>query len=240
MLPRITDDNGKPLPSSQLVDVARQIAGNRLLLSFSGKDSLAAWLFLRDNGFEIIPYFCYTVRGLSYDEEMLDYYEKFFQTHIIRLPHPVTYGQLNASAWLPLHVWRTIYYCHLPRFDYTYIENILAEQYNLGENYLSAVGIRATDSLGRRRFILQGGAIGLKRRRYYFAIWDFTSQMVREYIKKHKVKLSKSYLYFGSTGDGIEYKFLRFLKDNLPQDFEKVKALFPEVELELFRYEKVK
>jgi len=65
----VFDTEGKPLPSAELLEIARQVAGNRLLLSFSGRDSLAAWLYLRENGFELIPYWCYTVPGLSYDEQ---------------------------------------------------------------------------------------------------------------------------------------------------------------------------
>jgi hypothetical protein len=80
-----------PLPSPELVPIAREMAGNRLLLSFSGRDSLAMWLWLREQGFELIPYWCYTVPHLSYDDEMLDYYERYFGVHYC-LPHPRTYA----------------------------------------------------------------------------------------------------------------------------------------------------
>lgn len=231
---------GKPMPSDLLVDVVHKIAGETLLLSFSGRDSLATWLFLRDAGFQLIPYFCYTVPHLSYDDEALAYYEKFFQTHIIRLPHPNTYSLLRSGAYQPLDTWRILYYSDLPSFDFSDIEKRLAAQFGLGDNYLSAVGIRATDNIMRWRLIHQMGPIGLKKRRYYFAIWDWKTQTVMDYIYRFGAKLSKSYLYFGSTGDGIDYRFLRFLKDNLPDDYNRVLELFPMADIELFRYEGVK
>jgi hypothetical protein len=237
--PEIFDSEGNPLPSEMLVDIARSIAGNRLLLAFSGRDSLAAWLYLRDK-FEIIPYFCYTVPHLSYDDEMLDYYERYFGVHIIRLPHPRTYALLNHGAWMPLDAWSIVLNANLPDFDFSDVEDILAKQYGLGETYLSVVGFKASDSLSRRRLIYQMGPIGFKRRKYYFAIWDWKDSDVKEAISRAGLKLSKSYLYFGSTGDGIDYNFVKFLRDNLPEDYRRVLAFFPMADIEIFRYEHVK
>lgn len=232
-------DDGMPLPSSDLVEIAREIAGNRLLLSFSGRDSLSLWLYLREHGFELIPYFCYTVPGLSYDEEMLEYYEGYFDTHIIRLPHPRTYELLRVGAWQTPVTCGMLGRAGLTRFEFADIENYLAAQFGLGDNYLSAVGIKAADNLMRLRLIRQMGPIGLKKRRYYYAIWDWKTADIRECLRVHGLKLSASYRHFGSTGDGIDYVFLRYLKDNLPDDYQKVLDLFPLAEIELFRYEKV-
>jgi len=233
-------ETGLPLPSPRLVEIARQVAGNRLLLSFSGRDSLACWLYLRDQGFELIPYFCYTVPGLSYDDEMLDYYERFFGQHIIRLPHPRTYELFYARAWMPPDVAAMIWRCKLPRFEYSDIERWLAEQFGLGDDHLTGVGIKSADNLMRLRLIRQMGPIGYKKRRYYYAIWDWKTADVKARIEQAGLRLSKSYFYFGSTGDGIDYRFVRYLKDNLPDDYQRVLDVFPESDLELFRYEGVK
>jgi hypothetical protein len=239
-MPRVGfGEDDRPLPSGELVEIARSIAGNRLLLSFSGRDSLAAWLYLRGE-FEIIPYFCYTVPGLSYDNEMLDYYERHFQTHIIRLPHPRTYELLNAGAYQPLDTWRTIYFSQLPRFEFADIEKRLVAQFGLGENYLSVVGIKAADNLMRLRLIRQMGPIGLKKRRYYYAIWDWKTADVAERVGQSGLKLSRSYRLFGSTGDGIDYNSLKILKEQSPTDYDRILEMFPMADIELFRYDKVK
>lgn len=232
--------DGMPLPSRDLIEVARGIAGNRLLLAFSGRDSLACWLQLRGAGFEIIPYFCYTVPGLSYDEEMLAYYESYFGTHILRLAHPRTYELFHARAYLPPHAAAMIGKCGFTRFEFADIENTLARQFGLGDNYLCAVGIRAADNLMRLRLIRQMGPVGLKKRHYYFSVWDWRTADVRDCIRAHGLKLSKSYLYFGSTGDGIDYRFLVYLRDNLPEDYQRVLDVFPMADIEIFRHEVVK
>jgi hypothetical protein len=231
-------EDGLPVPSPELRQIARDIAGDRLLLSFSGRDSLAAWLYLRDH-FELVPYWCYTVPGLSYDEQMLEYYERELGCRIIRLPHPRTYELLRSGAWQPLENWRVLHYSQLPHITFADIESRLAAQFGLGENYLCAVGIKAADNLMRLRLIRQMGPIGTKRRRYYYAVWDWKTADVSECIQRAGLKLPRCYRYWGSTGDGIEYEWLRYLRDNLPADYQKVLDLFPLADLELYRYEHV-
>jgi len=229
--------DGIPKPSGDLVPVARGIAGNRLLLSFSGRDSLAAWIFLRDAGFEIIPYWLYTVPGLSYDVEMLDYYQRYFGTHIIRLPHPYLFDLYKWGAWQPLENWRVLVKSKLPTFRYADIEKVLAVQFGLGDNYLSAVGIKAADNLMRHRLIYQMGPIGLRKRHYYYAVWDWKTADIKECLAKNDVKLSKSYLIFGVTGDLLHYNVIKTMKEKSPEDYKKVLEVFPMIDIELFRYE---
>lgn len=231
--------DGMPLPSPELVPLARAIAGDTLLLALSGRDSAAMWLYLRELDFRIVPYWCYTVPHLSYDDEMLDYYERYFDTHIIRLPHPRTYELLRAGDWMPPRAAAIAVNANLVRFEFADIEARLAAEYGLGENYLCAVGMKAADNLMRLRMIRQMGPIGVRKRRYYYAIWDWKTADVREQLHRHNLKLSRSYRYFGSTGDGIDFRFLRYLKDNLPEDYQRVLDVFPLADLELFRYEQV-
>jgi hypothetical protein len=91
--------DGTPLAGDDLLAALRDVTGDTVLLSFSrGKDSLAAWLHLREH-FRIIPYHLEWIPGLSFVESSLAYYEDVFQTHIIRLPHPLFYQYLRDYAW---------------------------------------------------------------------------------------------------------------------------------------------
>ena len=64
--------------------------GRPVLLAFScGKDSIAAWLAMRDMGIEVVPAYLYYVPGLRFVDEELDYFEQKFQTRIKRYPHAV-------------------------------------------------------------------------------------------------------------------------------------------------------
>lgn len=233
--------DGVPVPSDKLVDIVRGLlVDNRLILSFSGKDSLAMWLFLRAHDFEVIPYFCYTVPGLSFDDEMIAYYEQFFGQKIYRIPHPYFYSMLESGAFQVPDTRRILANMRLVRFDWMDVENSIAQQHSLASDYFSAVGIRSADNLMRRRLVEQMGPIGFKKRHYYWAIWDWRISDVREIIRKSGVKLSKRYSIWGSTGDSVDYNAIRFLKNLYPEDYRRVLEFFPLVDIEIFRYEQVK
>lgn len=48
-------------------------------------------------------------------------------------------------------------------------------------------------------------------------------------------QLPVDYKLFGRTFDGIDYRFLKPIKENFPRDYEKIITWFPLAELELFR-----
>jgi hypothetical protein len=171
---------------------------------------------------------------------MLAYYENYFGVHIRRYPIGDTYRFFRAAAYQDPDGCRFLVQSCLPSFGFVDIENKLAEECGLGSNYLSVVGIRAADNLMRLRMVRQMGPIGLKRRHYYYAVWDWKTADVKRAIDEAGLKLSKSYLYFGSTGDGIDWQFVNFLRNHLPDDYKKLVSYFPLVEMELFRFESVK
>lgn len=234
------DENGKLYSSAQLIDVVRKEYGNRLILGFSGKDSLAMWLYLREQGFEIIPYMLYTVPNLRIDLEAREYYEKFFSTKITYLPHPLFYEMLNNYQWQPAHRAAMFVNFDLPHFDFAGIEDQIAEEQGL-DKYLAAVGYLASDNLGRNSFINRSGTLGIVHRKYYFAIWDWRFQDVMGIIHKYKVKLSRHYRIWGNTGTGrpFEYVGLKALRDQAPDDYARVIKWFPLLPLEFYRYEVV-
>lgn len=83
--------------------------GDTILLAFSrGKDSIAAWISLRDSKLfkRIIPIYLYLVPGLNFEEDDLKYFEDVFQTHIMQLPHPSLYRMMFNNVFQPLgRIW---------------------------------------------------------------------------------------------------------------------------------------
>lgn len=236
------DADGTPLDSDALIGYVREHYGETILLSFSGgKNSIALWLHLRAH-FNIIPYFLYWLPGLSFVEEMLAYYEAWFGARILRLPHPLFYNMVRTGAYQEPHVVGTVDWLGLPSFDFADLDAIVCAYQEPPldpERTLCAVGFRSADNIDRRNLILQKGAIGTLKRRYYYGIWDWNVEQVAATIKRHGVALPADYRYWGRTIAAFDYQFLKPLKTHFPADFERVKEWFPLIEAELFRYEEV-
>lgn len=234
--------DGEPVPSADLFDVVARLQENdrRVLLSFSGKDSLAAWCYLLEHGFEPIPYWCYIVPGLSYDDEMIAYYENHFHTHIYRFLHPAGYSLLRGLSYQPPDAAPAVLRLDIPAgIDFAFIERQIIDALSLRPDTFTAVGIRAADNLMRNRLVHQMGPLGLKHRRYWWAVWDFSLDDTMGMIRRYGLKLSRAYSIWGSTGDILDYPILKIMKEKAPEDYQKVLQMFPMIDVEMFRYEKV-
>jgi len=233
------DEKGEYLTGPALYEVLREAGGDTLLLSFSrGKDSLAMWLELRDY-FTIVPYYCYMVPGgLSYERESLDYYEQFFGTKIYRLLHKQFWRNLNSMVFQPPERARRIVEFGVANYDYADLARGLATFCGLDNPYV-AFGYRADDSPRRRLLVLREGPMGMEAYRYAWPIWDWNLERVATKIKQAGVKLPADYAFWGWTLTATDYQYTAPIRDNFPDDWEKLKFWYPLIEAEMFRHERV-
>jgi hypothetical protein len=226
-------------PSPELASQVRGEVDDLILYFSCGKDSIAMWLWLRQFGFTIHPVYLYTVPGLRSDAENLDYYERYFGQHIMRLPHPLFYQMLNDLVYQPPERVAQILAFDLPNFGFADIDRVIATGYLSGRPYYSAMGMRAKDNLDRRMMMYQNGVLGHKNRRYYYAIWDWSVEQVAEIIARNKCKLPRAYRFIGRTIAAIDYFYMRPFRDAYPDDYERILEWFPLLEAEFYRYERL-
>ncbi len=235
----------KPFPITRQVlfeDIASQ-TGGRCLLAFSrGKDALAAWLVLRESGLfhEIVPYHLNLIPGLRWIEDDLEYYEQWFGTKIIRLPHISFYRQIGELVFQPPHresIIRELGFDQLTRLTYRDVQEWLCD--DLGwdaKTAWTASGVRAADSPQRRIHIVKDKARSHKHRQFYPA-FDMLIGDVRAIIERYGVRLPRDYEVFGRSFDGLDYRFVGPLKKHMPEEYERIKFWFPLVEAEILRHE---
>jgi hypothetical protein len=220
--------------------LCKHVAGSdrgACLLAFStGKDSIGAWIQLRRHFDTITPFYLYLVPGLSFVEESLSYYENYFSTKIIRLPHPSLYRWLNNYVFQAPENCQVIDDMGLPDFDYQDIQRIIAEDYNLPAGLFTAQGVRAVDSLNRWASIKKHGPINHNKQTFY-PIYDWNKETLLREIASEGIMLPVDYHMFGRSFDGIDYRFLKPIRDNYPQDYNKILEYFPLADLELARVE---
>ena len=224
-----------PFPFSRrevMEDIAARTGGKCLLAFSRGKDSIAAWLELRESGLfrEIIPFHLNGVPGMEFVEESLRYFEDYFQTRIIRLPHIGFYRQMGNLVFQPperIESIRNLGFMDCTRFTYDDIRRWLAE--DLGwpdESTWVATGVRATDSPRRRIHIVKCRARNLSQRQFY-PIFDYRKADVMADIERNGIRLPADYGMFGLSFDDLDYRFAGPLKKHRPEDYERLKFWFP-------------
>lgn len=208
-----------------------------IFLAFScGKDSICVYLELLKHGvFEkIIPYYMYLVPDISFVNKALDYYEDYFKTHIYRIPHPSLYRWLNNLTYQAPENCKIIESALLPDFDFDDICKYLCEDLNLKGDVFCANGVRACDSPVRRMVLQKHGPVNYNKKTF-MPIWDWNKKDVYKCLTENNIDLPVDYKIFGRSFDGIDYRFLKPIKENFPEDYKKIKSFFPLVDLEIFR-----
>jgi 3'-phosphoadenosine 5'-phosphosulfate sulfotransferase (PAPS reductase)/FAD synthetase len=210
--------------------------GSRVLLSFScGKDAIASWVALRDRGFEILPFYFYVVPGLDFVEESLRYYENRFGVRIHRFPSPSLYRQLRNLVFQPPETCAAIESSNLPSGkarDFN-IEHDIRRSLATSDTFV-ATGVRAADSPARYAALKHHGVLNWKTRKF-FPVYDWKMDDVVRSITDNGLRLPVDYQLFNRTLDGIDYRFLKPIRDRFPRDYARILEWFPLAELDLFR-----
>ncbi len=100
----------------------------------------------------------------------------------------------------------------------------------------TATGVRVADNPLRQIAVKQAGAYNSDLRTF-MTVYDWKKARVLEEITTAGVGLPVDYAVWGRSFDGLDWRFLQPLRDKFPADYEKVRALFPLVDLEFYRKE---
>lgn len=198
-----------------------------VLVGFSGGKDSAVTLDLCFRYFKRVqPFFMYIVPNLSFQAHIISWYENKYQTKIICVPHFDTstffrYGSFcMADDTVPVISINDIYHWLRAKTGIWWI----------------AAGERASDSIVRNAMIKHSGSIDVKRGRLYpIAYWK--KKEVMQYIKYHKLKLGADSKLLNFSFKSLDGNELKMVKDNFPEDFEKIKNLYPLCEAAVRRVE---
>jgi hypothetical protein len=207
-----------------------------IVLKFSaGKDSLACWLRCRELFPNIVPIYHYWVPGLRFVEETLVMYEKYFDQKIIRAPHPNFLNYLANGSFQPPHRWNVIEAYNLSTVGYDEMVDWICEDLGI-EDYWVAVGIKASDSPIRAKAIATHGA-WTPALKLFYPVADLRKADLLALFDKHQAPISKDYLIFGRSFDGLQYRYISKIKEHYPEDYQIILRWFPLVEAEFTRAE---
>lgn len=209
----------------------------RALIAFSnGKDSIAAWLAMRDH-FEVVPYFLEAVPGLEFIEDGLTYYERFFGTKIIRVPHPSVLRMLRECVFQPPERVEVIDSLDIRPPSYEAINEAVKQRVGWSAEPLCATGLRISDNLLRRTAIRRHGPITLGVRKFY-PVWDWSIDHMVKQFNRAGIQLPVDYRMFGRSFDGLSAYYLLPIRKHFPRDYQRILDLYPLAEVIVRRAEK--
>ncbi|MCP4148098.1 MAG: phosphoadenosine phosphosulfate reductase family protein [bacterium] len=191
-----------------------------------GKDSLVILDLLIQRFRRVVPVFMYLVKDLEHIKPFLEYPQKKYGVDVLQYPHWGLSGDLRRN--------RLKYFSNsssnIPALTIRDIEN--AVRVDTGIEWMAS-GQRKSDSLDRRIMMdtYRMGAINDKSRRF-FPIAEWLTRDVLKYIKMKKIIPPVSYRGFNNSGGvSLDYAEIKFIKEHFPNDYEKIKKVFPLVDL---------
>lgn len=208
------------------IKTASKITDTVLVGFSSGKDSIVTFDLCTKYFKNVIPYFMYLVPGLEFQERTLRYYEKRYNTEIIRIPH------FELSDFFRYGTFRN------PDPDVRIVS--ITEEYEYLRMktgaYWIAGGERISDSIVRRAMIKNSGSIDQKRGRIY-PVAEWNKKEILQYIKHHKLYLCPANRKLGFSFRSLAGEDLYKIRELYPADYEKILHYFPFAGAGVRRYE---
>lgn len=227
----------KGQPTSQEVRQRIKAEGRPVMLSCSlGKDSLAAWVALEEDGIEVVPYYLWSIPHLPMIEESIAEIEGVFGVRIHQYPHPRWFGTLkNLLAQSPDHC-GIIEAARLADMSYEKERPLILEDLGLPDDTWDCDGVRACDSPYRRTALMKNGVMKHSTRKAS-VVADWTKAEVMDSLERRGIGLPPDYELFGRSFDGLDMRFIKPIRDNRPEDYEVIKKWYPLIDMDILRWE---
>lgn len=208
----------------------------RVVLHFScGKDSLAAWITLKQNGYEVIPVYKEAIPGMAFIHETIAAYEKFFDTEVKIIS--------NREQFYDLHNWygatktlscidTKVELAAKGKIKSKIDDQILAIT---GCN-LAIIGTKASDSLNRRTNFIMSGPYSAQKRTFALT-WRLAKNAPLDIMIANNCPIPKFYLWLNRSPEFMFSSEYFFIKKYYPDDYDRIKKLLPEIDVRVKDFE---
>jgi phosphoadenosine phosphosulfate reductase len=226
----------RPLPSMQhtkLFDTIRRAADftDHCVVGFSGgKDSIVTLDLCTQHFKRVDAFFMYLVPELGFQERFLTYVEKRYGIAILRVPHNSMSVLMNTGAYRS----HTDVATSVPTVKVSDVWRVVLRHF---EAKWLATGERRLESLERMAYIPKSGINPGSKRLYPICQW--TDKQVWSYIRLRDLAMPPDYKEWGRSFSGLVNKRMLWgVKQRYPEDFEKIRAVYPYVDAAILHYEK--
>lgn len=213
-------------------------SGGICILAFSrGKDSIPAWVWLKQFFHTIHVYHLAAVPNLGWVNRSLSYYERVFDTEIIRFTEGEVLHNLALKSFQLLGNYREVNELGLPQHYHRYdaMAEIVRAKMGCPEAWL-AQAMLANDNIFRRLNLLKKDADGnvtyegaiVDKLKTFYPTFDWKLDQNVEAIVKNGISLPEDYLMDKRSITSLPHAGnIQRMMDLYPEDFEKFEELFP-------------
>lgn len=216
-------------------DIIKTVAEktDRVILfhSASGKDSIALLDLLSPYFKEILCVYMYVVKDLSHINRYISYAsKKYANAKFVQIPHFAVYSYRKTGYMGCIKNEKQRLY------TMAQLTEVIRGKYGLEWAFF---GFKQSDSMNRRLMLrtYRDEAINEPQQKCY-PLSSYKNKDVLQYIESKGLVKPEKYGNAQSAGTNIsDIKYLLFLKNNYPDDLNKVLQEYPLVERKLFEYE---
>lgn len=219
---------GKVEQAQQLVRAIRRKTDSCLLFCSLGKDSLVALDMVYPQFKRIVCVFMYFVKGLAHVERWINWVKtKYPKVEFVQVPH-----------WNLTYILRGGLYCTPnPNIKLLKLADVVkAMQLKYGI-YYTFLGMKKADGMNRRLMLNGYEENGYENKGFCYPLAEWTQKDILSYMRQKGLPEPIRYGKKASSGIGFNEDCFLYLRENFPNDLEKIYQTFPLSRRILFEYD---
>lgn len=220
-----------PIVSAQKsIDRVRDITDSAILFCSFGKDSLVLLDLLYPRFNRLVCVFMYFVKDLEHINRWIRWAQaKYPKAEFVQVPH-----------WNLTYILRSGLYCVAnPKVKIMKLADVVKSvrlKYGIGYVFL---GMKKADGMNRRLMLNTYEVDGCyENAGVVCPLAEWTQKDILAYMKQRALPEPIRYSLKASSGVGFNEDCLLWLRNNCPQDLEKIYKVFPMAERVLFEYDR--
>ena len=219
-----------PIASAQKsIDRVCSVTDSAMLFCSFGKDSLVLLDLLYPRFKRILCVFMYFVKDLEHIDRWIKWAQaKYPNAEFVQVPH-----------WNLTYILRSGLYCVAnPKVKLMKLADVVKAmrlKYGIGYCFL---GMKKADSMNRRLMLKGYEESGYENAGLVYPLADWTQKDILAYMRQRNLPAPIRYSLKASTGVGFNEDCLLWLRDNYPQDLQKIYKVFPMAERVFFEYDR--